>query len=124
MTETIKQTRDKKTYIETWLSDASGDASVTFTPTDIQSLLKVQTVPGEDGDLTTDLPTGYDIEINDIYGEDIMDSDLANCSGTVAKSFHSSPEFISSGALTIVVSNAGNAKQGIVILTFRKESRI
>ncbi len=125
MSESIKQTKDRKIYIESWLSDASGDASVTFTPENIFGLLKVQTVPGKDGDLTTDLPTDqHDVVINDIYSEDIMNAELADCSGTVAESYHACPDFITSGALTIVVSNAGNAKQGIVILTFKKEFEV
>ncbi len=104
-----------------WTSDGSGDASVTIPNYHGYLLLSAKTAPGEDGDLATDLPTDlYDVVINDAYSEDIMNGNLADRSGTVAKAEYAIPAIPIISALTVVVSNAGDTKQGLVLLTFEQ----
>jgi len=103
-----------------WESDASGDASVGI---DIDyngmNIVSVQTIPGLNGDRTTTTPTAdYDVVINDEYGEDIMEGELADRSATVGETLYANPPLPVPGILTIVVSNAGNAKTGIVKIMF------
>ena len=111
--------RDAKDLVLTvtvsWLSAAGGAASVSLTECYGYNLAAVQTVPGTDGDLTNNLPTAdYDVVINDEYGEDIMKTELANRSGTVAKTEYANPPFPVPSEITIEVTNAGAAKEGIV----------
>ncbi len=58
------------------------------------------------------------VVVNDAYSEDIMEGELADCSGTVSNTQYALPAIPIISALTVVVSNAGDTKQGLVLLTF------
>jgi hypothetical protein len=79
-------------------------------------ITRITTVP--DG---TDVPTAlYDVVLNDEFGLDLAAGLLANRSATLAE--HVAPMLGGSsnvpvavnGTLTPVISNAGNAKKGII----------
>ena len=109
-----------------WTSDASGDASLDtdnythmgFRITDFikgKYVVHCQTKPG------TTPTASYDIVINDTNSEDIFGGNLANRSNSVAETvFPGTGSVYGSipitGHLTFVVSNAGNAKTGSIIL--------
>lgn len=83
-------------------------------------LRAVETAPGLNGDLTTALPTNlYDITLLDQYGEDVVDGNLANQSGTVADSVvfgADTPLPIDTSELTVTIAAAGDTKKGRIIL--------
>jgi len=76
-----------------------------------------ETIPGEDGDLTTDLPTDqYDIELHSPYDVDVLGGTAKNRSGTVGERVGPSVLIPVDSEITVEISNAGNAKQGRIIL--------
>jgi len=105
-----------RTKIVAWESDAVGDASIEIDIKYIgKNIASVQTVPGLNGDKATTTPTaGYDVVINDEYGEDIMKGKLAGRSATVGETLYSAPPLPVPGVLTVIVSGAGDSKAGIV----------
>jgi len=104
-----------------WTSDGSGDATVAIPNYHGYKLHSVMTAPGADGDLTTDCPTAaYDVVINNAYSEDIMEAALANLSDSVAVTKYSDPPICILTALTVVVSNAGDTKQGFLLLALER----
>ena len=130
MTGTVTGTKagglSGKRYVIDWKCDASGNVSA-YLDTDLSlSLLTgevafVETAPGEDGDLTTDLPTAsYEITLLDDSGYDWLGGSLANRSGTVAeKVVPSSTLVVIQQRVKLVVANAGNAKSGRLIIGVR-----
>jgi len=116
---TIRKNKKIKIILAAWTSDAEGNASLSvgkYLPFGYK-LVQIQTVPGLNGDLTTGLPTGlYDVVINDEFDEDVASGELLNQSGTIAKSIYSNPAVHIIGSLTVVISNAGNGKSGLVNL--------
>ena len=112
-----------KRYTIDWKCDASGNVSAYF-DTDLSlsnitgKIEFVETAPGEDGDLTTDLPTAsYDITLLDDSGYDWLGGTLANRSGSVAeKVVPSSTLVLVQQRLKVVVANAGNAKRGRIVI--------
>lgn len=99
-----------------WTSDASGDVSEVLANYFGYQLLSVQASPGATA--PSDL---YDVVINDDEGEDIMAGELANQSDTTAETYYSDPPIPISGVLTVVVSNAGNAKTGKLLLIMTRQ---
>ncbi len=99
-----------------WLCDASGDADAEIG--DVTGFIRsIETIPGQNGDLTTDLPTAlYDAVLNDGYSVDMANGELVDRSGTVGEIINAAVDLYVSATLTLVVSNAGNAKRGRVIL--------
>lgn len=99
-----------------WTSDASGDDSeATVEPYD-GKLIGLTTDP--DG---TAAPTdNYDIVVNDADGDDVLlgagaNRDTANTEHVAEASLGA----VAGSKLTLVVSNAGDTKQGVVILYVR-----
>ena len=110
-------------YTIDWKCDASGDANA-YLDTDLSlglitgTVEFIETAPGENGDLTTDLPTAsYDLYLRDVHGYDWLGTALENRSGTVAEKVLPSPVPILIGQhLRLIVDNAGNAKRGRIII--------
>jgi len=102
-----------------WLSDASGDVSGVLSVPLSGIIHRVTIVPDGGGTAPTAL---YDVVLNDVEGVDILDGKGANLSATVTTSV--SPDFTGGNLafddqLDLVVSNAGNAKGGKVIIYFQ-----
>lgn len=112
-----------KKYTIDWKCDASGDANA-YLDTDLSlglltgTIEFILTAPGENGDLTTDLPTAsYDLYIKDVHGFDWLGTSLENRSGTVAEKVVPSPiPIVIAQQLRLVVDNAGDAKRGRIII--------
>jgi hypothetical protein len=106
-------------YVQwSWTSDASGDVSGTDTVVVSGVALRYATNPG-----STAPTDNYDIVVNDEDGIDIAAGGLANrdtsnseqvLTGGDAKD---GPAFM--GKLSLVVSNAGNAKEGVLRMYYR-----
>jgi len=115
---TTSDLRGSTKYSVLWTSDASGVVSAnTFAVRD--GLLKlVKFIPGAGGVQPTDQ---YDMTITDADGIDVLAATGANLSNATATAtcpnvgtYHK--RFIEAGNLTPVLANAGNAKQGTVVL--------
>ena len=105
-----------------WTSAAGGGATTTvIVTTAAAKVVKIETVPGALGDLTTDLPDAdYDITITDGYSFDIAAGGLANRSGTVAEAVYPSSAIYITGTLTLNVAAAGAANSGRTIVTLEE----
>lgn len=134
MTGTVTATREfypggQKITID-WKSDASGDVLASLMD-DLDlgrvagKLLFVETAPGENGDLTTDLPTAdYDVYLKDDSSFNWLGALGVNKSGTVAEVVPGIltmdsvdyPVIFLGQDISLVVDNAGNAKRGRVTL--------
>jgi len=102
-------------FSEAWTSDGSGDATAVLPDFSGYELVAVQTVPGEDGDLATDLPTAdYDVTLIDAYGMDWFDDEGIDRSGTVAEIFCQVKRIPFPDSATLTIANAGSANQGLV----------
>ena len=113
----FKKDDDRKItkIIETWTSDGSGDATVTLADYKGFEMVAVQTVPGANGDLTTDCPTAdYDITCLDSFAFDWFYSEGINRSATIAEAFCKNGSIPFPDSATLTIANAGAAKQGIV----------
>jgi len=124
---TVKFTSGKvKILAFSWLSDINGDITIPVLNHAGYSLAAVETVPGLDGDLTTTLPTSYDVLINDEYGHNLAagetTNNLAGRSASVAEIIYSNPMVPILGELSIVISSAGNAKTGLILLFLERKS--
>ena len=125
VTLTYSETRTIKKVVWDWTSDASGDVSGTDTVTLSGQIMRVVFKPDSGGTQPTDL---YDIVINDEEGVDVLAGLGANLSNSTASQVvpiltngtdgNSSPMVID-GKLSLVVSNAGNAKGGEVHMYMR-----
>lgn len=125
MTGTVTATKEisgkYRKYVIDWLCNASGAFSATFAElglgTSYGSIHFIETAPGANGDLTTELPTNaYDLTLKDAYACDIAGGNLADRSGTVAERYVPSTVVPVNDALTLAGANCGNAKQGRVIV--------
>lgn len=114
-----------------WTSDSNGDVkdadgkiADALSKSKIEGyIVAVETIPGENGDRTADLPTDlYDVTILDKYGFDIMAGNLANRSGTVAERVDADQTLIVNSELTLTISSAGDTKQGRIIIFMRIRS--
>jgi hypothetical protein len=112
-----------KRYTIDWKCDASGDGNAYF-DTDLSlglitgTIEFILTAPGENGDLTTDLPTAsYDLYLRDAHGYNWVGTTLENRSGTVAELVvPASTIVLIAQQLRLVVDNAGNAKRGRIVI--------
>ena len=79
-----------------------------------------ETIPGALGVPATNPPTGaYTIKVQDKYGDDLLNGNGAAQSVTLPNIIAiSGTQLIVNSELTLVISGAGNAKQGRAILTF------
>lgn len=95
-----------------WTSDASGDATKA-TSLEYQGILAAVTTDPDAGDAPT---ADYDVVINDDNGLDVAGGALADrhTSNTETVKDNAAFTYFSSSVLTLVVSNAGNVKKGIV----------
>lgn len=102
-----------------WTSSAGGAADATTTGFYTGQILAIATDP--DG---TDVPTAnYDVAINDDDGVDVLNGAGANKSDslteTISASLGVSLGYVVSSKLTLAVTNAGNAKKGVVYVFIR-----
>lgn len=105
-------------YTMDWLSDASGDVNTNSFDLPAGYLVAVKIVPDGGGTAPTTL---YDLTLDDAEAVDLLTGLGANLSATV--SIRSVPlvntsglVYYEGGAVDLVVTNAGNAKGGIVYL--------
>lgn len=122
----VAKKQETVTLTVNWTSDAGGDASMSTEQylfgnakiTDVikgRSVTLAQTKPG------TTPSADYDVVVNDANSADIFGGNLGNRSNSNAETvFPGNGTVYASipvtGALTFVVSNAGNAKTGSIIL--------
>jgi len=101
---------------QAWTSDGSGDATITMADYAGYEIVAVQTVPGKNGDLATDLPTAaYDVTLIDAYSFDWFYSEGIDRSGTVAEAFCKNGRIpFPDAPVILTIANAGATKQGIV----------
>ena len=103
-------------FVYTWTSDSSGDATETTTSTYSGEILSLVTIP--DG---TAAPTdNYDVVVTDSNGVDILygggaDRDTLNTEYVQGTSLG----VIATSALTFTIADAGDTKEGTVIVTLR-----
>ena len=90
-----------------WTSDASGDMSGTDTKELDGKALAWVTNPG-----ATAPTANYDIVVNDPDGIDVAEAGLANRHTATSEKVIPDPPEAFNGKLSLVVSNAGNAKVG------------
>ena len=101
----------------TWLSDASGDADGTTPEQFTGDVENCSFIPDD-----TDVPTAlWDVTIADKNGVDVLGGQGANRSATLDEGVALVGKVFKS-ALTLTVSNAGNAKRGKCILYIRKKN--
>ena len=105
-------------YSFVWVSDASGDVSGTDVTLKSGTLLQMTTIPAAAGAAPTD---NYDLVINDAQGVDILggagaNRDTANAEVVVPAVSTYFRRYVEAGTFTPVVSNAGNAKGGTIVL--------
>lgn len=111
-----------------WVSDASGNVNGTPTTAAIRgTILKVEFKPDTGGTQPTN---AYDVTLTDTAGVDVLAGQGANLSNSTATAVVPGVPFtdgtttavapcVVAEALTLNVSNAGNAKGGQVILYVR-----
>lgn len=101
-------------YSIAWTCDASG--IVSGNPVDVRRGLirQVKFIPAAGGVAPTDL---YDLTFLDADSADVLVGNGANLSATVASWYSpANPVYHEAGAMTPVIANAGNAKQGTIVL--------
>ena len=117
VTPAYNETKFVKTVTWEWTSDASGDVSGTDTKVLHGIPLRFVTNPG-----STAPTDDYDIVINDADSVDIASGGLGNRDTSTSEQFipggDSDPGAAFEGVLSLVVSNAGNAKQGKLVMYY------
>lgn len=110
-------------YTIDWKCSAGGAVSANLDTDlslgDITGMIEfIETAPGENGDLTTDLPTTlYDITLLDAHGYDWAMSTLLNRSAAVAELVQPPPSpILISQELILTIAAAGDAKRGRIII--------
>lgn len=106
-----------KKLVFAWTSDASGDASIETTKPYEGEILGLTTIPAGGGAAPTD---NYDVTLLDADGHNVLlgagaDRDTANTEHVARASLAA----VCRSKLTLVVANAGNAKQGTAIVYIR-----
>lgn len=101
-----------------WTSDAAGAVSgngATLASIDRGAVVQIELIPGSAGNQPTDL---YDVTLVDDRSVDYLQGVGANLSNSTSKLVLFDPpiHFDDSFNLDLVVANAGNAKQGTVIV--------
>lgn len=111
--------------IWTWTSDASGDVNGTDTKALSGRAIRFVTNPG-----ATAPTDNYDVVVNDSDGADVAagclaDRDTANTEQAVpivetvkGASTYATSAAVFDGPLSLVVTNAGNAKQGVLTMYY------
>lgn len=99
-----------------WTSDGSGDATETTSVAYDGKVLGLATIPSGAAAPTDN----YDVEVRDADGHDVLlgagaDRDTANTEYVAGSSLAG----VAASPLTLVVANAGDTKQGTVILWIR-----
>ena len=113
----FKKDDDRKItrFEETWTSDSDGNATVTLDDYKGYEIVAVQTVPGANGDLTTDCPSlAYDVTCIDVYGFDWFYTEGIDRSATVAEAFCKNGQIPFPDSAILNIANAGNTNQGLV----------
>jgi hypothetical protein len=105
-----------KKIVWAWTSDGSGDASEATTETYDGKLIGLTTIPDAGAAPSAD----YDIVVTDSGGHDVLlgagaDRHTSNTEHVAEASLGA----VAGSVLTLVVSNAGNATEGVVILYVR-----
>jgi len=121
---TKSATRTIKKLIMDWLSDASGDVNGVLSGVISGEILRATFIPDGGGTAPTNL---YDVTLEDEDGIDLVGGKGANLSNTVTTSIApligdgttTNRPVAVDGTLELKVSNAGNAKGGIVSVYFR-----
>jgi len=100
-----------------WVSDASGDVSGTNTAKKYSgTITRMKFIPSG-----VSAPTAnYDVTLLDDDGCDVMDAQGADRSATATECAVGFGEVMGS-VLQLVVANAGNAKEGTVIVHIRRD---
>ena len=113
----FKKDDDRKItdFTEAWISNGSGNASIDMSDYQGYEIVAFQTVPGEGGDLTNDLPTdGYNLVLEDSYGMDWLFTEGAGRSGTVAEAKCRVERIPVCKEVVFKISGAGSTNQGII----------
>ena len=85
-------------------------------------IVGIETIPGLNGDKTTDCPTAlYDITLDDSYGYALAGGSLANRSASVAEKVVPSQPIPIDSEITVSISAAGNSKKGRIIIHIKPE---
>ncbi len=109
-----------KAYVLDWICTAGGvvDQSITDLIGEVGGgVIALETVPGLNGDLATQLPDNlYDVTIDDAYATDIAAGALANRSGTVGERINPAVAIPIWGALTLKIAAAGVTEAGRIII--------
>ena len=103
-------------YEVLWLSDGSGDVNGRAVRMEPGFLLHVETVPDSGG---TQPDALYDLTLDDSDAVDVLDALAANLSQTTAKIFQMSTPLFIDDDLVPVITNAGNAKRGTIVIWMR-----
>lgn len=103
-------------YLLDWTSDASGNVSAIAQAVRAGVIVGCKFVPDSGGTQPTDL---YDLVLNDADSVDLLTGRGANLSQSTSTRAvpllnSTAPVWFEGGNLTLVVSNAGNAKGGLV----------
>ena len=113
----FRQNRNLVVYKVDWLTTAEGAATAVISGFYGFKLIKVQTIPGLNGDLATTLPTNlYDITLTDEYSESMVGTTLNDRSGTVSESVYPTVAVPILGDFTMTLAAGGAAKTGRVLL--------
>lgn len=100
-----------------WTSSAGGAADGTSTAAFDGAIIGLTTIPSGGG---TAPSLNYDVAVNDADGHDVLLGAGANRSDTATEHVAgTSLAGVAGSVLTLAVTNAGNAKQGTVILYVR-----
>jgi hypothetical protein len=101
-------------YSVAWTSSAGGVVSVTSFDAKRGHLMQAKFIPSGGGTVPTDQ---YDLTLVDADGADVLVSNGANLSATVASWYSpANPVYFEGGALIPTIANAGNAKVGTLVL--------
>lgn len=79
-------------------------------------IVKVETAPGEEGDLATDLPDSYALTLLDAYSLDVLGGNGAGRSASAAESISPSIPIPVDSDLTVTIASAGSANKGRIII--------
>jgi hypothetical protein len=132
MTGTVTATVEKRAsakitkYIIDWLCSAAGAVSATFAELNLGEVSgrfrSCETIPGTNGDLTTNLPDSYSLTITDEYAYDLLEGFGAGRSASAAERINPQIEaLLAMEDLTITIASAGNAKRGRIVFVITKD---
>lgn len=100
-----------------WTSDASGNADKATTRAYNGVIERLVTIPGSGGTQPTD---DYDVELVDEDGVDVlMGAGHDRSNADIEQVLASALGCVANDTLTLQVSNAGNAKSGVVVVYLR-----